>query len=78
MFNQKFTVADGPLLALADCDTFYASCERVARPDLIGKPIVVLPNNDGCLVSLSRDAKALGFVVFGEPYFKQKDDLARA
>ena len=59
MQNQARTAADGSLVALVDCDTFYASsCERVCRPDLEGKPIVVLSNNDGCIVARSRKPKA--------------------
>lgn len=65
---------DGSLIALADCDTFYASCERVCRPDLIGKPIVVLSNNDGCIVARSREAKALG-IPMGVPEFKWRKEL---
>ena len=49
-----------PLIALVDGNSFYASCERVFRPDLAGKPIVVLSNNDGCVVARSAEAKALG------------------
>ena len=48
------------LLALVDCDNFYASCERVFRPDLKQKPIVVLSNNDGCVIARSKEAKAMG------------------
>tara|TARA_Y100000782_G_scaffold7317_1_gene8765 strand:+ start:507 stop:680 length:174 start_codon:yes stop_codon:yes gene_type:complete len=43
--------------ALVDCNSFYASCERVFRPDLKDRPIVVLSNNDGCVVALSKEAK---------------------
>lgn len=57
------------MVALVDCDSFYASCERVGRPDLTGKPIVVLSNNDGCIVARSREAKALG-IPMGEPECK--------
>lgn len=49
-----------PLFGLADCNNFYASCERVFDPSLRGKPIVVLSNNDGCVVARSNEAKALG------------------
>lgn len=69
MQNQALTAADGSLIALVDCDTFYASCERVCRPDLEGKPIVVLSNNDGCIVARSREAKKLG-IPMGEPEFQ--------
>lgn len=57
------------LFALVDCNNFYASCERVFRPGLEGKPIVVLSNNDGCVVARSNEAKALG-IPMGEPLFK--------
>ncbi|MCA0402256.1 MAG: Y-family DNA polymerase [Proteobacteria bacterium] len=59
------------MYALVDCNNFYASCERLFRPDLRYKPIVVLSNNDGCVIARSNEAKALG-VVMGEPYFKIK------
>jgi len=59
------------MFALIDCNNFYASCERLFRPDLHGKPIVVLSNNDGCVIARSNEAKALG-VAMGEPYFKIK------
>lgn len=68
--------ADGSLIALADCDTFYASCERVSRPDLEGKPIVVLSNNDGCLVAMSKEAKKLGLPM-GKPAFEVKHELEK-
>ena len=63
-------------LALVDCDSFYASCERIFRPDLKNKPIVVLSNNDGCIISRSNEAKALG-IKMGEPYFKAKDIIVK-
>jgi len=65
------------LWALVDCESFYCSCERLFRPDLADKPVVVLSNNDGCLVSLTAEAKALGFRG-GEPYFKVAEALKRA
>jgi hypothetical protein len=49
-----------PVFALVDCNNFYASCERVFNPKLNGQPIVVLSNNDGCVVARSNEAKALG------------------
>ncbi|MDP1657868.1 MAG: Y-family DNA polymerase [Methylotenera sp.] len=49
-----------PLIALVDCNNFYVSCERVFRPDLIGKPVAVLSNNDGCIVARSKEVKDLG------------------
>ena len=57
------------LLALIDCDNFYASCERVFRPDLRTKPIVVLSNNDGCVIARSKEAKAMG-IKMGVPWFQ--------
>ena len=63
------------MFALCDVNAFYASCEEVFRPDLKGKPIVVLSNNDGCVIARSAEAKP--FVKMGEPYFKQKDVFKR-
>ncbi len=60
------------MFALVDCNNFYASCERVFRPDLNGKPIVVLSNNDGCVIARSNEAKALG-VPMGAPAFQYTD-----
>ncbi|EOG1847143.1 DNA polymerase V subunit UmuC, partial [Enterobacter hormaechei] len=57
------------MFALCDVNAFYASCETVFRPDLKGRPVVVLSNNDGCVISRSAEAKP--FVKMGEPYFKQ-------
>ena len=59
------------LLALVDCDNFYASCERVFRPDLKEVPIVVLSNNDGCVIARSKEAKAMG-IQMGVPWFQVK------
>ena len=59
-------------IALIDCNSFYASCERIFNPNLIGKPVVVLSNNDGCIITRSSEAKALG-IKMGEPYFKAKN-----
>jgi len=61
------------VFALIDCNSFYASCERVFRPDLAKTPIVVLSNNDGCVIARSYDAKP--FVKMGAPYFQIKDVL---
>ena len=57
------------MFALVDCNNFYASCERVFRPDLIGKPVVVLSNNDGCVIARSNEAKAIG-IPMGAPAFE--------
>lgn len=59
------------IFALVDCNNFYASCERVFNPKLKDKPIVILSNNDGCVIARSNEAKALG-VPMGAPYFKYK------
>lgn len=59
------------MIALVDCNNFFVSCERVFRPDLDGKPVVVLSNNDGCIVSRSNESKAMG-IAMGTPYFKVK------
>jgi len=56
-------------VALVDCNSFYASCEQVFQPRLQGRAVVVLSNNDGCVVARSREAKALG-IKMGEPWFK--------
>ncbi len=60
------------MIALADCNNFYASCERVFNPELKDKPIVVLSNNDGCIIARSNEAKILG-IKMGEPVFKVRD-----
>nr|ASD54108.1 Error-prone repair protein UmuC [Pseudomonas aeruginosa] len=57
------------MYALVDCNNFYVSCERLFRPELRGLPVVVLSNNDGCVVSRSNEAKALG-IKMGEPFFQ--------
>ena len=64
------------MFALADCNNFFVSCERVFRPDLNGKPVIVLSSNDGCAVARSNEAKALG-IKMGEPFFKIRDIVAR-
>lgn len=60
------------MFALVDVNSFYASCETIFRPDLKGKPVVVLSNNDGCVIARNAEAKNCG-VQMGGPYFKQKD-----
>ncbi len=61
---------------IIDCNNFYVSCERVFRPDLEGKPVIVLSNNDGCAVARSAEAKALG-IKMGDPEFKLRDLIKR-
>lgn len=60
------------MFALADCNNFFVSCERIFRPDLQRKPVIVLSNNDGCAIARSNEAKALG-IRMGDPLFKIKD-----
>lgn len=62
------------MIALADCNNFYCSCERVFRPDIVGKPVVVLSNNDGCIIARSEEAKALGYKM-GDPFYQMKEKL---
>lgn len=62
--------------AIVDCNSFYCSCERVFRPDLWNRPVVVLSNNDGCIISRSDEAKSLGVEMTG-PYFKAKPLIER-
>ncbi len=63
------------MFALVDVNSFYASCETVFRPDLKGRPVVVLSNNDGCVIARSAEAK--GLVTMGAPYFKQREIFRR-
>jgi DNA polymerase V len=60
------------MFAHIDCNNFYVSCERVFNPSLNGKPVIVLSNNDGCAISRSNEAKALG-IPMGAPAFKYKE-----
>ena len=59
------------MIALLDCNNFYVSCERLFSPKLNNRPVVVLSNNDGCVISRSNEAKKMG-IVMGEPFFKIK------
>lgn len=63
------TTAPAPIFGLVDCNNFYVSCERVFNARLVGRPVVVLSNNDGCVVARSNEAKALG-ITMGAPFFK--------
>jgi DNA polymerase V len=65
-----------PLFALVDCNNFYVSCERVFNPRLWNKPVVILSNNDGCVIARSNEAKALG-IPMGAPAFKYRDLFER-
>lgn len=64
------------MYALIDCNSFYATCEKLFRPDLKNKPVVVLSNNDGCIVARSKEAKELG-IKMGVPYFQVKEFCKR-
>ena len=63
-------------IALVDCNSFYVSCERLFNPKIRNKPVVVLSNNDGCIISRSTEAKTLG-IKMGEPYFKAKNIILK-
>jgi len=63
-------------IALVDCNSFYVSCERLFNPKIRNKPVIVLSSNDGCIISRSTEAKALG-IKMGEPYFKAKDIILK-
>ncbi len=70
MVKQKF-------IALVDCDSFFVSCEQKRNPELKGKPVCVLSNNEGCVISRSKEAKRMG-VKMGEPYFMAKKEHSKA
>lgn len=72
MSSTRFTKK----IALVDCNSFYVSCERLFKPSLIKKPVIVLSNNDGCIISRSNEAKDLG-IKMGDPYFKAKDIIVK-
>lgn len=65
-----------PVFALVDCNNFYASCEKLFRPDIRERPVVVLSNNDGCVVARSREAKALG-IKMGVPAFQIREAILK-
>lgn len=64
------------LFALVDCNNFYVSCERVFNPALKHRPVVVLSNNDGCIIARSEEAKAIG-IRMGQPVFECRSLIAR-
>ena len=64
------------MFALVDANSFYCSCERVFNPSLRDKPVVVLSNNDGIIIALTPEAKALG-IKMGDPYFQNRDALEK-
>ena len=75
MSSIKYTTKKNKI-ALVDCNSFYVSCERLFNPKIQKKAVVVLSNNDGCVISRSKEAKNLG-IKMGEPYFKVKDLVKR-
>jgi DNA polymerase V len=64
-------------IGVIDCNNFFVSCERLFRPDLIGKPVLVLSSNDGCVVARSQEVKDIG-IMMGVPYFQIKDIIKKA
>ncbi|HJZ80430.1 MAG TPA: hypothetical protein VKD91_08790 [Pyrinomonadaceae bacterium] len=60
------------MIALVDCNSFYCSCERVFDPKIVGRPVVVLSNNDGCVIAMTNESKALG-IAMGAPAFQIRD-----
>ncbi|MFT4017485.1 MAG: hypothetical protein QM668_11025, partial [Agriterribacter sp.] len=73
---ENVTAMGTGLKAIVDCNSFYCSCERLFKPELKTKPVVVLSNNDGCIVSRSDEAKQAG-VEMAIPYFQAKDLIAK-
>lgn len=71
IIHYSLSIIHCPMYAIVDCNSFYCSCERVFKPHLHGQPVVVLSNNDGCIISRSDEAKDLGVGMAG-PYFKAK------
>ena len=63
-------------IVLVDCNSFYVSCERLFKPHILKKPVIVLSNNDGCIISRSSEAKTLG-IKMGDPYFKAKEIIIK-
>ena len=74
--HQK-TAEKRQMIALVDCNNFYCSCERVFNPQLRDKPVVVLSNNDGCVVARSNEVKAMG-IKMGTPLYQIREVLERS
>ena len=74
--DKNYYRSSKQLFALIDCNSFYASCERIFNTKIIKKPDVVLSNNDGCIIARSDEAKELG-IQMGEPFFKAKDIIIK-
>ena len=75
--QHPHAVAMGGPIALVDCNNFYVSCERVFQPELRGRPVVVLSNNDGCVIARSNEAKALG-IAMGAPWHLHREQFEAA
>ncbi len=73
---RKATPGQGRIFGLVDCNNFYVSCERVFDPALENRPVVVLSNNDGCIIARSQEAKALG-IAMGTPFFEAREVIRR-
>ena len=73
---MSFISSSKKKIALVDCNSFYVSCERLFNPKIQSVPVVVLSNNDGCVISRSAEAKKIG-IKMGEPYFKVKELLKK-
>ena len=76
MLNKNYHQLSRQIFSLIDCNSFYASCERIFNPKLLNKPVVVLSNNDGCIIARSDEAKRLG-IKMGEPYFQAKNIIEK-
>src|SRR5439155_2532639 len=75
--QHPHAVSMGGPIALVDCNNFYVSCESVFQPELRGRPVVVLSNNDGCVIARSNEAKALG-IEMGAPWHLHREQFAAA
>ena len=76
MPHKNYYQSSKQIFSLIDCNSFYASCERIFNPKLLNKPVVVLSNNDGCIIARSDEAKKLG-IKMGEPYFQAKSIIEK-
>ncbi len=74
LITTQISGNNGPMMALVDCNNFFVSCERVANPDLCGRPVVVFSNNNGCIISRSSEAKTLG-IKMGDAAFHYRSLL---
>ena len=74
---MSFISSSKKKIALVDCNSFYVSCERLFNPKIQNVPVVVLSNNDGCVISRSAEAKKIG-IKMGETYFKVKELVKKA